>query len=64
MAKGVMTAAKGTWACLAMSEVLGKQYVVQRMYRGLALPGTFRDTLKTGSEEVGPVTFTCNDASG
>lgn len=44
VAKGVMTAASGICACLAMSDVHGKQYVVQRMYRGLALPETFRHT--------------------
>lgn len=44
VAKGVMTAASGICACLAMSDVHGKQYVVQRMYRGLAWPETSRDT--------------------
>lgn len=43
VAKGVITAASGICACLAMSDVHGKQYVVQRMYRGLALPETSRD---------------------
>lgn len=38
-----MMAANGIWACLAISDVHGKQYVVQRMYRGLALPAGCKD---------------------
>lgn len=42
VASGFMTAARGTWDCLAISDVQGILYDVHLIYRGLAFPGEQR----------------------